>query len=146
MMWGFLNLGRNLDQEKQNKTYEEDQNKKINNDENKKNPESPKSEDKIQEEMIKILVEEVKNLRIELKEKNDLINQMNLNLPTQEELELDACKKQLNQTKQHFSENLKLVNTNSFTQLSKKDKDIKSVQEIKFSIVPKQDKNSCILF
>ena len=143
MMWGFLSLGKNLDQERQNKTYEKEQNKKINNDENKRNPENPKSEDKTQEEMIKILVEEVKNLRSELKERNDLINQMNLDLPSKAELELTE---KLNQVEQHFSTDLKVMNTNSFTNLSKKDRHINSVQEISFSIVPKQDKNSCIMF
>lgn len=143
MMHACLILGRNLDQEQQNKTYKKEQNKKINNDENKKNPENPKAEDKTKEEIINILSEEVKRLRNEVKEKNNLINQINLDLPSETELELA---KKLNQVEQHFSTDLKVMNTNSFTNLSKKDRHINSVQEISFSIVPKQDKNSCILF
>ena len=152
MMYGCLIFGQNLDQEKQNKTYEKEQNKKINNDENKKNPENPKAEDKNQKEMNKILVEEIKNLRSALKEKNALINQINLDLPSKAELELTE---KLNQVEQHFSTDLKVMNTNSFTNLSKKDRHINSVQEISFSIVPKQDneqpdkeqnKGGCIMF
>ena len=143
MMYGCLIFGKNLENEKQNKTYEKDQNKKINNDENKKNLENPKAEDKTKEEIIKILAGEVKRMRNEVKEKNNLINQINLDLPSETELELA---KKLNQVEQHFSTDLKVMNTNSFTNLSKKDRHINSVQEISFSIVPKQDKNSCIMF
>ena len=114
MMYGCLIFGRNLDQEKQNKTYKKEQNKKINNDENKKNPENPKS--KLEP------ANHVETILSKIKGGN-----------------------------QTAGEILKLVNALN----DGKCRHINSVQEISFSIVPKQDneqpdkeqnKGGCIMF